>query len=93
MTFEQIQNWFGDRGMLVLPKCFKAYGNNDKYIYWIPNSKEMEIMGVDLGHCYPEDEGKVLWVSRNCEYGEIQDAQFEKDVPFKIEWTKKPRGK
>lgn len=91
LTFEQIQNYFGNRGIFVIPSCFKAYGNNDKYIYWIPNTKEMDELEARLGHDYPEDEGKVLWVSRRCMYGEIEDTQFEENVPFKIEWTKKPR--
>ena len=40
LTFKQIQDWFGDRGFEVKEGDFLNWGNDDKYIYWIPNNKK-----------------------------------------------------
>lgn len=31
-------NWFGNRGVILLPNFVKKMWHDDKYIYWIPNN-------------------------------------------------------
>lgn len=39
LTFKDIKNWFGNRGVIVNRNHLIKYWNDDTYIYWKPNNK------------------------------------------------------
>lgn len=83
ITFKDIQNFFGDRGIILAEGDFIKWGINDKYVYWIPNNKYCDdYLEAELG------EGKsVLWVSRDNIHLEIEDEVWLKDAPFELIWS------
>jgi hypothetical protein len=77
LTFKQIQDFFGNRGIVILRGHFKKWGNCSNYIYWIPNNNRCssELMS--------EGEGDmVLWTSLRSSYVEIEDEAPLNASPF-----------
>ena len=79
LTFKDIKNYFGDRDIVLKRHYIKKYGNDDKYIYWIPNNNYDTYFSTDL---HRNDIETVLWVSINDMYAEIQDEVLLKDSPY-----------
>lgn len=83
ITFKDIQNFFGDRGIILKKDDFLKWGINDDYIYWIPNNKYChDYLEAELGN-----EKSVLWASRKNIYIEIEDEVWLKDAPFELNWS------
>lgn len=42
ITFKDIQNFFGDRGIIIKAGHLLRWGIDNKYVYWIPNNKKCD---------------------------------------------------
>lgn len=95
ITFKNLQNFFGDRNMILRKRDVKKWGIDEEYIYFVPANKcEDSPFSTTLHHCYvPIDdldapckctlEPTIMWFSRSCLYGEMQNEVLLKDSPYK----------
>lgn len=80
-NFKDIQNFFGDRGIIVNQGDFIKWANDDRYIYWIPNNKKCD------ESLQSTNEKSVLWTSLKNMYVEIEDEILLKNIQFELKWN------
>ena len=83
MTLKQLADFFGDRGKEFKRRYVKKIGNDENYIYWIPNNKYKSFFETTEYHW--EKEETVMWVYRKSMYLEVEDEVLLKDSPYNFE--------
>lgn len=74
ITFENIQNHFGDRGIELLDGAFKLWQVDNNYIYWIPNNEILRETGADELCADSDTSDQILWCAKKSMCIEVQDA-------------------
>lgn len=85
LTFQEIQDWFGNRGIRVTRRHFKKIGNDEKYIYWIPNNKLCISNDNDYLASEYASSKTVLYAPIFSLWCEIEDEVYQKDCKFKFQ--------
>lgn len=87
LTIKDLENFFGDRGIDFRRRYVLSYGNDDKNIYWIPNPEYDTYFSGEFDNVILPHKKTVLWVSRTCIYGEIEDEVPLEKSPYKFKNT------
>ncbi len=90
LTFKDIVNFFGDRGVILKRNFIKKYGNDEKYIYIIPNRAfDFSDYDCDEGQMFETTlqttikEDTVMWFAIHSLYIEIEDEVLLENSPYK----------
>ena len=87
LTYKDLQNWFGERGIELNKGDLKKWGNTNEFIYWIPNDKKCN---PNLAHDYCQKKygTTVIWCALKSICFEVESEDYEDETPFKLEWSK-----
>jgi hypothetical protein len=90
LSFKRIQHWFGDRGIRLQRSYLKKYGNNNNYIYWMPNNQACNNSLNGDGTFFSSEydlDNTVLWAIIRSDCFEVEDETYVDKVPFELNWS------
>ena len=79
-TFKDLVNFFGNRGIILRRKYIKKWGNDDTFVYWIPNKDyENNFFATTLY----TTEDSVMWCIWKTLIPEVEDEVLLENSPYK----------